>query len=95
MCLFGVTADYIKGLTIKVSDRKPVSGTTPNFDRYSGYRTCGQYPGTPQVSADITITCSSNSIGRYVYAHVPGNSYLQMCEVQVFGKSKYAVGSIN
>ena len=70
-------------------------GTTPNFDRYAGYRVCGEYPGTPKISTDITITCGSNPIGRYVYAHVPGNSYLQMCEVQVFGKSKYTAGLSN
>ena len=95
MWYFFFAADYIKGLAIKVSDRKPVIGTTPNFDRYAGYRVCGEYPGTPKISTDITITCGSNPIGRYVYAHVPGNSYLQMCEVQVFGKSKYTAGLSN
>ena len=85
--LFPISAAGNANFLVKVTDIEPPAGSGYDLE-HTGYRLCGQYDGTPPMSAPSTVECVPGVVGRYVYIHVPAQSYLMMCEAEVFGTRK-------
>jgi len=83
------TIDRIANAIVGVSNISPDQrGPVIN-----GYPVCGQVSGTPSKNGPITITCAPIPPGRFVVIQLPGQNYLELCEVEVFAYSALAVES--
>ena len=74
--------------TVSLSNDQPVIGTDYDFTTANGFTKCGEYLTQPPPAAAILVTCAPNVSGRYVYIHVQGTAYVQVCDVLVYGKGK-------
>lgn len=73
----------MRNFKVAVSDNPPPSSVNDLDD----YNLCGQFSGIPDPTG--TITCPRNMKGRFVYVYVIENTFLTLCEVEVYGKLVY------
>ena len=85
---FSVIGDAITDFIITLTDI-PAPATSPrNFD-HQGYRFCGQYPGEPPPTSQVTVTCNDTAIGTYLYIYTSRASHMHFAEVEVFGSRRW------
>ena len=68
---------------VVVGDVAPVAETALNFSLYAH---CGDRVPVMPGGATRAVYCEYDMRGRYVIVYVPVETYLTICEVQVFGE---------
>ena len=82
------SANRLTGVTVKTSMRKPPVKTPTDLNG-AGYTLCGKYTPVAKAGQIINIQCAGNVNGQYVYVYIPSKTFLQICEVEVYGQCKY------
>ena len=85
-----LAANRLTGVTVKVSKTRkpPIQNPLELENEY--FTRCGSYTSVPKAGQTLDIKCENGgATGRYIYVYLPSKNYLTICEVQIYGDSKY------
>ena len=69
-------------VTIGLTNVHPLA-VNPTLDNYV---MCGQYLGTVETGATVSIQCTTDNLrsARYVIVQIPSTDNISLCEVEVY-----------